>query len=217
MGEIAAEIFGQTDLALVVFSYDSTELSRKNVTSPFRRILTVALFLAVLLAIFQLSGLRDHFSLAFLRQTILDHQIGGLIIFILAFALGNLIQIPGWLFLAAAVLALGQVWGGLVTYIAASISCVISFLLIRSVGGDALRQLDNRIVSRTLEHLDARPIRSVLLARVMFQTLPALNYALAMSGVRFRTYLLGTLLGLPLPIALYCLFFDTLAQLLHLN
>jgi uncharacterized membrane protein YdjX (TVP38/TMEM64 family) len=44
---------------------------------------------------------------------------------------------------------------------------------------------------------------------------PALNYALALSGVRFRTYLLGTLLGLPLPIALYCLFFDYLAMLLN--
>jgi len=177
----------------------------------------VALFLGVLLATFQLSGLRDHFSLAFLRQTILDNQISGLLIFSLVFALGNLIQIPGWLFLAAAVLALGQVWGGLATYVAASISCVISFLLIRMVGGDALRQLDNRIVNRILGHLDARPIRSVLLARVLFQTLPALNYALAMSGVRFRAYLLGTLLGLPLPIAVYCLFFNALAQALHLN
>ncbi|MDP2833456.1 MAG: VTT domain-containing protein [Pseudomonadota bacterium] len=185
--------------------------------SPYRRLLTVALFLGVLLAIFQLGGLRDHFSLAFLRQTILDNQIGGLLVFTLVFALGNLIQIPGWLFLAAAVLALGRTWGGLATYVAAGISCVISFLLIRFVGGDALRQLNNRIVTRILEQLDAHPVRSILLARILFQTLPALNYALAMSGVRFRAYLLGTLLGLPLPIALYCLFFDTLAQALHLN
>lgn len=189
----------------------------KSVTYPIRRILAVALFLGGLLAIFQLSGLRDHFSLAFLRQTILDNQISGLLVFTLVFALGNLIQIPGWLFLAAAVLALGQFWGGLATYIAASISCLISFLLIRFVGGDALRQLNNRVVSRILGHLDARPIRSVVLARMLFQTLPALNYALALSGVRFRTYLLGTLLGLPLPIALYCLFFDALARSLHLN
>jgi uncharacterized membrane protein YdjX (TVP38/TMEM64 family) len=177
----------------------------------------VVLFLGVLLAVFQFSGLREQFSLAFLRQTILDNQISGLLIFTLVFALGNLIQIPGWLFLAAAVLALGQVWGGLATYVAASISCVISFLLIRLVGGDALRQMDNRIVNRILGHLDARPIRSVLLARALFQTLPALNYALAMSGVRFRAYLLGTLLGLPLPIALYCLFFDALGQALRLS
>lgn len=183
--------------------------------SPYKRLVTVLLFLGVLLAIFELSGLRDQFSLEFLRQTILNNRVSGLFIFILVFALGNLIQIPGWVFLAAAVLALGRTWGGIATYIAASISCVISFLIIRFVGGDALRQLNNRIATRILRQLDAHPIKSILLSRVFFQTLPALNYALAMSGVRFRNYLLGTLLGLPLPIALYCVFFDYLAKELH--
>lgn len=32
------------------------------------------------------------------------------------------------------------------------------------------------------------------------------------SREHFHAYLLGTLLGLPLPIALYCLFFDTLTK-----
>jgi len=185
--------------------------------SPYKRLATVLLFLGVLLAIFEISGLRDQFSLEFLRQTILDNKISGLLIFILVFALGNLIQIPGWVFLAAAVLALGRTWGGIATYIAASISCVISFLIIRFVGGDALRLLNNRIATRILRQLDAHPIKSILLSRVFFQTLPALNYALAMSGVRFRNYLLGTLLGLPLPIALYCLFFDFLAKALQVT
>lgn len=185
--------------------------------SPYLRLLAVALFLGVLLAVFQLTGLRDHFTLAFLRQTIQDHQLGGLLVFVLVFALGNLIQIPGWLFLAAAVLALGRTWGGLATYLAASISCVVSFLLIRLVGGDALRQLNGRLATRILGRLHAHPIQSILLLRVLFQTLPALNYALALSGVRFRAYLLGTVLGLPLPIAAYCLLFDYLAMAFHLT
>ena len=180
-----------------------------------KRLLAVLLFLGLLLAIFEFSGLRAHFSLEFLRQTILDHRVSGLVIFVLVFALGNLIQIPGWVFLAAAVLALGRTWGGLATYVAASISCVVSFLIIRFVGGDALRQLDNRVVTRILRRLDSQPVKSIVMSRVLFQTLPALNYALAMSGVRFRAYLVGTLLGLPLPIALYCLFFDYLAKAFH--
>ena len=45
----------------------------------------------------------------------------------------------------------------------------------------------------------------------------ALNYALAMSGIGLRSYLVGTLVGLPLPIALYCTFFDVLATGLHVH
>ena len=183
----------------------------------YQRLVAVVLFLGVLLAVFEFSGLRGHFNLAFMRQVIEQHQIGGLLLFVLLFSLGNLIQIPGWIFLAAAVLTLGQLWGGVVTYFAAVVSCALTFLTIRALGGDALRQLKNRLAVRILGELDARPIGSVALLRLLFQTAPALNYALSMSGIGFRSYLIGTLLGLPLPIALYCIFFGDLALLLHIG
>ena len=182
----------------------------------YKRLLVVVLFLTLLLAVFQLSGLRDHFNLEFLRQRILENKVSGLLIFILLFSLGNLIQIPGWVFLAAAVLALGRIWGGIATYVAACTSCVFTFLTIRYVGGDALRQLNSKLAARIFSRLDARPITSILLLRVLFQTVPALNYALALSGVSLRNYVIGTLLGLPLPIVLYCLFFDYLAKALKI-
>lgn len=183
----------------------------------YQRLIAVLLFLATLFAVFEISGLRDQFSLEFLRQRINEHMLSGLLIFVLLFCLGNLIQVPGWIFLAAAVLALGKMWGGIATYIAASLSCVFTFLSIRWVGGAALRKLDNKIVTRVLARLDAQPVRSVMFLRMLFQTVPALNYTLALSGVGFREYLLGTLLGLPLPILLYCLFFDYLAMALGIS
>ncbi|TRZ56495.1 MAG: DedA family protein [Rhodocyclaceae bacterium] len=180
----------------------------------YQQLFTVVLFLVLLFFAFELSGLREHFSLDFLRHRIIEHQFSGLVVFVLLFCLGNLIQIPGWLFLAAAVLALGQFWGGVVTYIAASISCAFTFLTIRWIGGAALRKLNSRVVTGLLGKLDAQPVTSILFLRILFQTVPALNYTLAMSGVGFREYLIGTLLGLPLPIALYCLFFEYLAKAL---
>jgi len=183
----------------------------------YQRLIAVALFLAVLWALFQFTGLRSHFNLQFLHDSFEQHRLSGLLIFTLLFALGNLIQIPGWIFLAAAVLALGQWWGGLATYVAACVSCLFTFWLIRLLGGDSLRQLGGRVAARLFARLDAHPVQSVALLRLLFQTVPALNYALALSGVRFRSYLLGTLIGLPLPILLYTVFFDCLAQVLHIS
>ncbi len=80
--------------------------------SRYQRLLGVLLFLGAMLAIFEFSGLRDHFTLAYLRQTILTHEVGGLLIFVAVFSLGNLVHIPGWIFLASAVLALGAFWVG---------------------------------------------------------------------------------------------------------
>ena len=190
--------------------------SRAGHMRKYQRLLLVFLLLGLLLAVFEFSGVRGHISLQFLQQQILQNRVGGLLIFILLFSLGNLIQIPGWVFLAAAVLALGRTYGGIATYVAASFSCIFTFLSIRLVGGDALRQIDNRLAAAILRRLDDHPIKSVLLLRMLFQTMPTLNYALALSGIQFRKYLVGTMLGLPLPIMLYCLFFDYLAKTLHI-
>ncbi|MBT9455815.1 MAG: VTT domain-containing protein [Burkholderiaceae bacterium] len=182
----------------------------------YQRLIAVALFLGLLWALFQFTGLRAHFNLQFLHDSFEHHRLGGLLLFTALFALGNLIQIPGWVFLAAAVLALGQWWGGLATYVAACVSCLFTFWLIRLLGGDSLRQLGGSVAARLFARLDAHPVQSVALLRLLFQTVPTLNYALALSGVRFRSYLLGTLVGLPLPILLYTVFFDYLAHWLHL-
>lgn len=182
----------------------------------YNRLLGVLLFLGTLLAIFEITGLKDHFSLGFLRQRITENEFGGMLIFALLFSLGNLIQIPGWVFLAAAVLTLGKVMGGIATYIAASISCVVTFLTIRYIGGDALRRMNNSVAVKIFAQIDAQPITSVFLLRLLFQTMPALNVALAISGIKFRQYLIATLLGIALPIMLYCVFFDYLVKVLKL-
>lgn len=183
------------------------------------RLSAVVLLLALLWALFRFSGLDSHFSPQALHDRVHDafaqHPLTGLLLFTALFVLGNLVQIPGWVFLAAAVLSLGRGWGGLVTYVGAAASCVITFGVVRAIGAQALRQVGGRWVPWLLARLDAHPVRSVALARLALQTAPALNYLLALSGVRLRHYLAGTLLGLPLPIALYCLFFDSLARWLH--
>jgi uncharacterized membrane protein YdjX (TVP38/TMEM64 family) len=181
-----------------------------------RRLIAVALFVGLIFLLYETTGLRDHLNREYLQQQLLEHQVIGLLLFTLAFALGNLAHIPGWAFLAVAVLTLGSMRGGIAIYIAASFSCVITFFMVRLVGGDSLRKLNSPLAQRILARLDARPLLSVLLLRLLFQTLPTLNYALALSGIRFRHYLYGTLLGLPIPITLYCLFFDSLSRIFHL-
>jgi uncharacterized membrane protein YdjX (TVP38/TMEM64 family) len=183
----------------------------------YQRLLGVLLFLGVLAIVFSVSGWRGHLGLAYLHEQLQGHPVEGFLTFAALFILGNLVQIPGWLFLAAAVLAVGPIWGCITTYVVACLSCVVTFLLVRWLGGDALRALPSRWVLKILEQLDHHPVRSVWLARVLFQTLPALNVALAMSGVRLRAYLVGTALGLLLPLALYCYFFEGFAQFMNLR
>ena len=175
----------------------------------------VLLLLLLVWAVFERLGLRSQISVVNLRQSFEQHWLLGLASFALLFALGNLVHIPGWVFLAAAVLALGRTWGALATYVAACLSCLTTFLVVRLVGANALRSMNGRTARRLFARLDAHPVRSVFVLRLMFQTLPALNCALALSGVSLGAYMLGTVLGLPLPILAMTVFFDALARWLH--
>lgn len=175
------------------------------------RWVAVAAFVAVLWAIVEFSGLRGQLSLQAVRETFARYPVGGFAAFAALFVLANVAHVPGAFFLAAAVLTLGPAWGALATYVAASIACMATFVVVRSLGDDALRAFGGRGAQRVFAQLDAHPVRSIVVLRLFFHSVPTLNYALALSGVRLRPYVLGTLAGLPLPIAVAALLFDTLA------
>jgi uncharacterized membrane protein YdjX (TVP38/TMEM64 family) len=177
----------------------------------------MVMVLALVLITVEWSGLREQLSVATLRAQLEANPVTGFLAFVVIFVIGNLIQLPGWIFLAAAILALGTVMGGLATYVAACISCLVTYVLVRGLGGSALRDIQRPFVRKILARLDSHPVRSVALLRMLFQTMPALNYTLALSGVKLRHYMLGTLVGMPLPLLLYCVFFDRILLLLPLG
>ena len=55
-------------------------------------------------------------------------------------------------------------------------------------------------MQRLLTNIDTRPVLTVAPLRLIFQTAPPLNYALAMTTVRWRDHLVGSALGLPVPV-----------------
>ena len=156
----------------------------------------------------ELTGLRASFSLSSIKALFSENLVLGIIFFCLAFSLGNLLYIPGWIFLIAAVLALGKEWGGVATYIAAIISATIIYFFIDLLGRGALRGFDSKFADTIFSKIDKHPILCVATLRLIFQTAPPLNYALAMSQIKFRHYLIGTIIGLPIPIIAYCYFFE---------
>lgn len=178
------------------------------------RLGSTLVFAITLGLIIELTGLRENFSLEYLKATIEANLFVGIAIFIGMFALGNLIQVPGWIFMAAALLTLGKVGGGLVTYTAAVLSCLVTYVIIGYIGKDALRSINNKYAKKLLGHLDSRPLRSVILLRAFFGTAPVLNYAMALSGVTFNNHIKGTLIGLAIPIFLHTLLFDFFAEYL---
>ena len=69
------------------------------------RLLTVVALLALAWALFRVTGLAERVSPQMLHDAFLRHKLGGLLLFTALFSVGNLVQLPGWIFLTAAVAA----------------------------------------------------------------------------------------------------------------
>jgi uncharacterized membrane protein YdjX (TVP38/TMEM64 family) len=135
----------------------------------------------------------------------------GIVLYVVLFAVAELLHVPGVVLVAAGILAFGPALGFLVSFGAALVSVTVSFLVVRAVGGvPPTERIRWAWARRVLDHLEERPVRSVILLRLVFWMFPPLNYALALSPLRLRDYLVGSALGLLVPLAVMAALFGRL-------
>lgn len=176
----------------------------------FVRLGVLAVFLIVLAIVAERVGVAEHLSRERIRALIDGLGPLGVLAFVGLFVVGELAHVPGFVFIGAAILAYGRVVGGLVGYGGALIAMAVGFVVVRAFVGQALGAIRRPIVVRALAWVEARPILAVAGLRSVLWMTPTLTYVLALSPVRFRDYMLGTALGLVLPVVAMSVFFDWL-------
>lgn len=172
------------------------------------RLVLLGAVMAGLFAVGHATGLSERASVENLRALVEHLGVWGIAAFVVLFALGEFVHVPGIVFVLVALLAYGRVTGAVVAYLGALASVSFSFVLVRRVGGQALAHVRRAWVARLLERLDRHPIATIAALRLVLFLLPVVNYALAMTRVRYRDYLLGSALGLALPMVIIAYAFD---------
>jgi uncharacterized membrane protein YdjX (TVP38/TMEM64 family) len=162
----------------------------------------------------ELLGVRACLSLDGLRNFTQKAGGWGVLLFLLAFCAAHLAYLPGMMFVVASVLSYGQVWGGILGWLGAVLAVSATFMVVRTVGGRAPEKVSRPRLQKLLATLEKRPIRTIIVLRMVFWLAPALNYALALSRLKFRDFLIGSAIGLLLPIGVATLFIDRVAAFL---
>ena len=179
---------------------------KKKHSNKYRLILVILIFIG-LYALSRSLGLTD-WDAESVRKHIDEAGFWGFFLYIAIFSGGEFIHIPGMIFVGAGILAYGKPLGFIMAFLASVVSVCVSFVVVRAIGGKALSQIDRPFLKKILLKLDEHPIRVVLVLRLFLWLAPALNYTLALSNVRFRDYLIGSALGLVLPVFGASLFFN---------
>lgn len=126
-------------------------------------------------------------------------------VFILFFAVGELLHLPGIVFVLVARHVFGPVTGFFVGYAGAVFALTVSFGVARLLVRAARASRDPwqprwGLLRRVFERLEARPVRNVAVLRLVLWLAPPLTYALAATRVRGRDHLAGSALGILVPV-----------------
>ena len=169
--------------------------------TPRVRLALLVAFLIGVYAIGKLTGFTDQLTVDSIRESMRDAGPAGFLVFVAIFCVGQLLYIPGFVFVMVAGLAYGPLWGSVASVVAANLSVAASFVIVRAIGGQPLKNatIDRPFLKKPLSHLEDRPIRSMILIRLVLWAIPPVNYTLAMSGVRFRDYMIAAAIGMTPP------------------
>lgn len=178
-------------------------------------IAAVGVFLALLTLVPVLApllGFDARYSVGALRALVAQAGPFGWLAFVGLFVLAVVLQVPGFAFVLAAptLFPLAQAWSLCVA--ASYLAVVTNFAVVRRFGGQPLATIERPLLQRLFRELDAHPVRTVALLRVLTVMFPPVTSALALTRLRARDHALGSLLGIPLPVSAMLLAAGALAE-----
>jgi uncharacterized membrane protein YdjX (TVP38/TMEM64 family) len=159
-----------------------------------KRWLLLFLFLAAGITVWA-TGLYEHLSIESIRELVLAAGWLGPLLFVSLFLVQGMALAPGFPFLLAA----GFIWSPWEAFAwnmaGCLASCLIGFGYARTLGRDLvaerlperMRQFETRVVERALT--------TVIVVRSMFFIAPYAHWAMGLSPVSLRAYVLGSLIG----------------------
>ena len=145
-----------------------------------RQHIRLALLISILVALFlvgRYTGVAENVDAESIRELIRSAGVWGWALYIATFAGGEFIHIPGMVFVLAGILIYGQVVGFGLAWMASVVSVCFSFVVVRRLGGTPLANVEKPWVKRILGRLNAQPIRTVVVLRLVLWLAPPLNNA----------------------------------------
>lgn len=177
------------------------------------RLTALCLLIAVLFAFWRYSPLgewRDPQRLGELLDALNSHPWAGPIV-VAAFLIGSFVVFPVSALIAATGVALGPTWGLLWASVGSMLAAIVTYGVARLLPEEVLENWAGPWIRRLGRRFENGGIVSVMVARnVPVAPFTLVNVVSGAAGIRFRDYVIGTVLGMGPMIAALTILGDSL-------
>ncbi len=166
----------------------------------------LAIGVLALVALAWRSGVFAYVTHEHIHQLLAESGVWGPVLYVLAFALLEPFGVPGAVFILPASLAWPTDFAVAMSVLGATGAGIVAYVLARGVLGNAFEQrLPPRLrlfTATAREH----PLRTVIAVRILFGLAAPAHWALSLSGVRFGSFVVGSLVGFIPPMWAFVVF-----------
>lgn len=162
----------------------------------------VLLLLGLVIAFRRSLHLGEHFSRENIGATIgaIQAWVGqfgfwGPVVFTLAGAVTAILYCPVVLVVFIAVTLFGKLWGGVASFVIVALGSSLVHGIAHGLGRPLVERMFGSRMRKMEEKFARRELLNVIMLRLVLIMNPLLNWALGISGVRFRNVLIGTVVG----------------------
>jgi len=185
------------------------ESTRHRRTAIIKASILVAFIIAAIYVI-RFTSLKEFLTREALGRFLETAGFWAPLAFILVYALGICLFVPGTLLTALGAAIFGAYWGFLYVWIGAMAGASAAFWIGRTLGREFAASLIGDRLKKYDDAIERNGFAAVLYLRLVYFPFTAMNFGMGLTKVRFRDYFWGTGLGIPVGTFILTFFIGTL-------
>lgn len=163
--------------------------------SKIKAVILLAALILVLLA-FRFTPLREYFTPHYIQSIVDQAGFWAPMVFILLYAAGICLFIPGVVLTGIGAVVFGPYWGFVYVWVGGMIGAAASFALARTLGREYAGSLVGGRLRKYDEAIERNGFATVLYLRLIYAPFNLTNLGLGLTRVHFSDYIVGTGLGI---------------------
>ena len=183
--------------------------ANENKKTALIKISILILFIAAAIYLVRFSPAKQYLTTEQLGLFLDSAGIWAPLMFVLIYAAGVCLFIPGTLLTALGAAVFGPYWGFLYVWIGAMIGASLAFLIGRYLGRDFAASLIGDRLKRYDDSIGRNGFTTVLYLRLIYFPFTPMNFGMGLTKVRFRDYFSGTALGIIVGTFIFTFFVGT--------
>ena len=187
----------------------SNEISNTKSKTVIKAVILVAFIVTAILLV-QFTPIKDYLTEE--KLTGLKDAAGwwGPLVFIVMYAVGICLFLPGTLLTGLGAALFGPYLGTVVNWIGAMIGASAAFLIGRTLGREYAASLIGDKLKKYDDAIERNGFATVLYLRLVYFPFTPMNFGMGLTKVHFRDYFIGTGLGIIVGTFIFTFFIGTL-------